>query len=77
MLFIMPLEAQASIRVDTSLRAFARLWAIVRPRSRAHDHKSVEAAGFLFAAPHTKQKPPEIPAASQGVNVREGDQYFR
>jgi len=41
MLFIMPLEAQASIRVDTSVRAFARLWAILRLRSLACDHKSV------------------------------------
>jgi len=28
---IMPHEAQASIKVDSRLRASARLWAIVRP----------------------------------------------
>src|ERR1700686_5420406 len=35
------LEARGSIRVDDSLRAFAWLWAILRPRPRAPDHKSV------------------------------------
>jgi hypothetical protein len=44
----MLMEAQASIRVDTSLRAFALTWAILRLAPVKPDHKSVCAGSFLI-----------------------------
>jgi hypothetical protein len=39
---------QAPISVDSRLRAFARLWAILRPAAAKLDHKSVEGVWFLI-----------------------------
>jgi hypothetical protein len=44
---------QAPISVDSKPRAFARLWAIVRPAAAKPDHKSVEAVWFLSEAQET------------------------
>jgi hypothetical protein len=52
---IMLMEAQASIRVDTSLGAFALTWANVRPAGGGLHHKSVCAA-FV---PTPMKKPPD------------------
>jgi hypothetical protein len=44
---------QAPISVDSRLRAFARLWAILRPAAAKLDHKSVEGVWFLIEVQET------------------------
>ena len=70
------LEAQASIRVDSSLRAFASLWAIVRPGATApitntFDEASLPASDFVFrvGSPPDSFPSKNAPAAFLGVTA--------
>src|ERR1700688_563436 len=61
---------QAPISVDSRLRVFARLWAILRPAAAKPDHKSVEGVWFLIEVQetptHTRQTSPRRQNASGG-----------
>src|SRR6478735_6757216 len=70
-------EAQASIRVDGSNRASARLWAILRPGAPPPITNLLSPQGSYSSVPQGKNRRRRSPAALQRDKGEGRDQYFR